>query len=66
MVSLESVESKLTEIKRRNPVMKKPDVNSKDYFEYMTQRVILLNAKYIFLKEVYLEMDKFTLKNGKH
>jgi len=66
MVSIEGVRSKLKEIERRNPVMKKPGVTSKDYFDYMTQKVILLNAKYIFLKEVFPKMDKFTLRHGKH
>jgi len=63
MVSLESVYSKLKEIERRNPVMIKPPVKSKEYLDYMTQRVVLLNAKYSYLKEVFPLMDKFSLKN---
>lgn len=63
MVSIEGTRNKLKEIKRKHPVMKKPAVTSKDYYEYMTQKLILQNAKYYFLKEAYPAMDKFFLIN---
>jgi len=63
MVSLEAVKSKLIEIERKNIVMSKPDILSSDFFLYMKQRVILLNAKYTYLKDQFPEMDKFTLRN---
>ena len=62
MVSLEKVASKLKEIERKNPVMRKPGINSKEYWDYMVQRIILQNAKYTYLKDEFPEMDKFNLK----